>query len=315
MKGYLASRVAQGVVLLILVSAVVFVVIHSAPGGPALLNQPDTDPALARELADKLGLNDPIPVQYARWLGNLLRGNLGTSYQHNDATTTLILDRIPKTLALSGIALLIAVTLAVPLGVLSAVYRYSLLDAVTTIVAFFGVSIPIFWLGIMLIILFSVELKWLPSSGMLTVGAPLSFTDLARHLIMPSLVLSTWPLAQLTRYVRSSMVDVLTQDYIRTARGKGVAERRVLIRHGLRNGLIPVVTVLGILTPQLLSGAVVTETIFAWPGLGRLAVDSAITRDYPVMMGVTLLASSLVICSNIIVDMTYALLDPRVTYA
>jgi peptide/nickel transport system permease protein len=132
---------------------------------------------------------------------------------------------------------------------------------------------------------------------------------------MPALVLCTWPLAQLTRYVRSSMVEVLTQDYIRTARSKGVAERRVLIRHALRNGLIPVVTVLGILTPQLLSGAVVTETIFAWPGLGRLAVDSAITRDYPVMMGVTLLASGLVICSNIIVDVTYALLDPRITYA
>jgi len=305
----------QGVILLILVSAVVFVVIHSAPGGPALLNQPDTDPALARELADKLGLNDPILVQYGRWLGNLIRGNLGTSYQHNDATTTLIVERIPKTLALSGVALLIAVTLAVPLGVLSAVHRYSLVDAVTTVIAFFGVSIPIFWLGIMLIILFSVELKWLPSSGMLTVGAPPSVADLARHLVMPALVLSTWPLAQLTRYVRSSMVEVLTQDYIRTARSKGVAERRVLIRHALRNGLIPIVTVLGILTPQLLSGAVVTETIFAWPGLGRLAVDSAITRDYPVMMGVTLLASGLVICSNIIVDVTYALLDPRITYA
>jgi peptide/nickel transport system permease protein len=305
----------QGVILLVLVSAVVFVVIHSAPGGPALLNQPDTDPALARELADKLGLNDPILVQYGRWLGNLIRGNLGTSYQHNDATTTLIVERIPKTLALSGVALLIAVTVAVPLGVLSAVHRYSLVDGVTTVIAFFGVSIPIFWLGIMLIILFSVELKWLPSSGMLTVGAPPSVADLASHLVMPALVLSTWPLAQLTRYVRSSMVEVLTQDYIRTARSKGVAERRVLIRHALRNGLIPVVTVLGILTPQLLSGAVVTETIFAWPGLGRLAVDSAITRDYPVMMGVTLLASGLVICSNIIVDVTYALLDPRITYA
>jgi len=305
----------QGVILLVLVSAVVFVVIHSAPGGPALLNQPDTDPALARELADKLGLNDPILVQYGRWLGNLIRGNLGTSYQHNDATTTLIVERIPKTLALSGVALLIAVTLAVPLGVLSAVHRYSLVDAVTTVIAFFGVSIPIFWLGIMLIILFSVELKWLPSSGMLTVGAPPSVADLASHLVMPALVLCTWPLAQLTRYVRSSMVEVLTQDYIRTARSKGVAERRVLIRHALRNGLIPIVTVLGILTPQLLSGAVVTETIFAWPGLGRLAVDSAITRDYPVMMGVTLLASGLVICSNIIVDVTYALLDPRITYA
>lgn len=315
MKGYLVSRIAQGVILLFLVSAVVFAVIHSAPGGPALLNQPDTDPALAKELADKLGLNDPIPVQYGRWLGNLIRGNLGKSYQHNDATTTLIVDRIPKTLMLSGVALVVAITLAVPLGVVSAVYRYSVVDAATTGIAYFGVSIPIFWLGIMLIIMFSVELKWLPSSGMVTVGAPPSFTDLISHLIMPALVLSTWPLAQLTRYVRSSMVEVLTQDYIRTARSKGVTEQRVLTQHALRNGLIPVVTVLGILTPQLLSGAVVTETIFAWPGLGRLAVDSAITRDYPVMMGVTLLASSLVVLSNIVVDLTYAILDPRITYA
>ncbi len=315
MKGYLASRIAQGVILLLLVSAVVFVVIHSAPGGPALLNQPDTDPALAKELAEKLGLNDPIPVQYGRWLGNLIRGNLGKSYQHNDATTTLIVDRIPRTLMLSGVALVLAIMLAVPLGVLSAVYRYSVIDAVTTGVAFLGVSIPIFWLGIMLIILFSVELRWLPSSGMVTVGSPPSLADLMSHLLMPALVLSTWPLAQLTRYVRSSMVEVLTQDYIRTARSKGVTERRVLIRHALRNGLIPVVTVLGILTPQLLSGAVITETIFAWPGLGRLAVDSAITRDYPVIMGVTLLASSLVVMSNIVVDLMYAILDPRITYA
>ncbi len=315
MKGYLTSRVAQGVILLLFVSAVVFAVIHSAPGGPALLNQPDTDPALAKELADKLGLNDPIPVQYGRWLGNLLRGSLGKSYQQNDATTVLIVDRIPKTLLLSGVALLVAFTLAIPLGILSAVYRYSAIDAVATTVAFFGVSIPIFWLGIMLIILFSVQLKWLPSSGMMTVGTPLSLLDLGSHLVMPALVLSTWPLAQLTRYVRSSMVEVLAQDYIRTARSKGIAERRVLIRHALRNGLIPVVTVLGILTPQLFSGAVITETIFAWPGLGRLAVDSAITRDYPVIMGVTLLASSLVITSNLIVDLLYAILDPRITYA
>lgn len=313
MIGYIGSRVAQGLVLLLLVSAVIFVVIHSAPGGPALLNQPDTDPAVAKELAQQLGLNDPIPIQYGRWLANVLRGSLGKSYQHNLPTSALILERVPKTLLLSGVALVLAFVLAVPLGVVSAVYRHSLVDALTTVTAFFGVSVPIFWLGIMLIILFSVQFGWLPSSGMLTVGLPFSLADLLRHLIMPALVLSTFPLAQLTRYVRSSVLEVLTQDYIRTARSKGLAEWRLLSRHALRNALVPVVTVLGVLTPQLLSGAVVTETLFAWPGLGRLAVDSAITRDYPVILGVTLLASVLVVVSNLMTDLTYGVLDPRIT--
>ena len=313
MIGYIGSRVAQGLVLLLLVSAVIFVVIHSAPGGPALLNQPDTDPAVAKELAQQLGLNDPIPIQYGRWLANVLRGSLGKSYQHNLPTSALILERVPKTLLLSGVALVLAFVLAVPLGVVSAVYRHSLVDALTTVTAFFGVSVPIFWLGIMLIILFSVQFGWLPSSGMLTVGLPFSLPDLLRHLIMPALVLSTFPLAQLTRYVRSSVLEVLTQDYIRTARSKGLAEWRLLSRHALRNALVPVVTVLGVLTPQLLSGAVVTETLFAWPGLGRLAVDSAITRDYPVILGVTLLASVLVVASNLMTDLTYGVLDPRIT--
>jgi peptide/nickel transport system permease protein len=194
----------------------------------------------------------------------------------------------------------------------SSVYRYSAADYAATITAFFGVSIPIFWLGILLIIIFSVTLGWLPSAGMVTVGAPFSTGDLLRHLIMPAVVLSTFPLAQLTRYTRSSMVEVLGQDYIRTARSKGLAEVMVLTRHALRNALVPVVTVLGVLIPRLLSGAVITEAIFAWPGLGRLAVDSAIQRDYPVIMGVTLLVSGMVIISNLITDLVYVALDPRI---
>jgi peptide/nickel transport system permease protein len=313
MSRYIVGRLIQGIILLFLVSVVVFTVIHSAPGGPALLNQPDTDPKVAEELAEQLGLNDPIPLQYVRWFRNLLQGSLGKSYQHSLPTTSLVFDRIPKTLLLSGCALLLAVLFAIPLGVISAVYRYSALDSLTTVLAFVGVSVPIFWLGILLIIIFSVHLRWLPSSGMVTVGSAFSARDLVSHLIMPALVLCTFPLAQLTRYVRSSMVDVLAQDYVRTARGKGLPGRLVILRHALRNALIPVVTVMGVLTPQLLSGAVVTETIFAWPGLGRLAVDSAITRDYPVIMGVTILASVLVILSNLLTDLAYGLIDPRIT--
>ncbi len=312
MSRYIAGRLAQGVILLFLVSMAIFAIIHKTPGGPALLNNPEIDPAVAREFRRALGLDDPIPVQYARWLKNVLRGNLGKSYQHSLPTTRLIAGRIPNTLLLSGTALLLAVALAIPLGVISSVYRYSAVDYAATVTAFFGVSVPIFWLGILLIIVFSVELGWLPSAGMVTVGAPFSIGDLLRHLIMPAAVLSTFPLAQLTRYTRSSMVEVLDQDYIRTARSKGLSELLVLSRHALRNAFIPVITVLGVLIPRLLSGAVITEAIFAWPGLGRLAVDSAITRDYPVIMGVTLLVSGMVIISNLVTDLAYAVLDPRI---
>ena len=312
MRRYLIRRLAQGAVVLFVVSAVVFAIVHAAPGGPALLNNPDVDPKMAKEMEKQLGLDDPIPVQYARWLGNAVRGNLGRSYQHSLGTAELLWARIPNTLLLSGTALLIAVVLAVPLGMISAVYRYSALDYAATVTAFVGVSIPVFWLAILLIIVFSVTLGWLPSSGMLTVGLPFSMRDRLLHLLMPSIVLATFPLAQLTRYVRSSMVDALAQDYVRTARAKGLPERGVLGRHALRNALIPMVTVLGVLTPRLLGGAVVTETIFAWPGLGRLAVEAAVTRDYPVILGATLLVSTLVVLSNLITDFLYVVIDPRI---
>jgi len=311
-RRYLIRRLAQGAVVLFVVSAVVFAIVHAAPGGPALLNNPDVDPKMAKEMEKQLGLDDPIPVQYARWLGNAVRGNLGRSYQHSLGTAELLWARIPNTLLLSGTALLLAVVLAVPLGMISAVYRYSALDYAATVTAFVGVSIPVFWLAILLIIVFSVTLGWLPSSGMLTVGVPFSMRDRLLHLLMPSIVLATFPLAQLTRYVRSSMVDALAQDYVRTARAKGLPECSVLGRHALRNALIPMVTVLGVLTPRLLGGAVVTETIFAWPGLGRLAVEAAVTRDYPVILGATLLVSTLVVLSNLITDVLYVVIDPRI---
>lgn len=259
MRRYLLRRLAQGAAVLFVVSAMVFAIVHAAPGGPALLNNPDVDPKMAKEMEKQLGLDDPIPVQYARWLRNAVRGNLGRSYQHSLGTAELLWARIPNTLLLSGTALLLAVVLAVPLGMISAVYRYSALDYAATITAFLGVSVPVFWLAILLIIVFSVTLGWLPSSGMLTVGVPFSMRDRLLHLLMPSIVLATFPLAQLTRYVRSSMVDALAQDYVRTARAKGLPERSVLARHALRNALIPMVTVLGVLTPRLLGGAVVTE--------------------------------------------------------
>ena len=312
MRGYVLRRLTQGAVLLVVVSIVVFAIVHSAPGGPALLIHPDMDPTQVKAMEKQLGLDDPIAIQYARWLGNAVQGNLGTTYQHSLPTAELLRERIPNTLLLSGVAVVVAVLLAVPLGTISAVYRYSFLDYAATITAFVGVSIPVFWLAILLIIVFSVTLGWLPSAGMRTVGVPATFGDLLRHLVMPSLVLATFPLAQLMRYVRASMVDVLAQDYVRTARAKGLSETATLCRHALRNALIPMVTVLGVLTPRLLGGAVITETIFAWPGLGRLAVEAAIARDYPVIMGATLLVAGLVVLGNLITDLLYVVIDPRI---
>jgi peptide/nickel transport system permease protein len=312
-RGYIVRRLAQGAILLVVVSVVVFTIVHSAPGGPALLSNPEMDPAQIKSMERLLGLDDPLAVQYLRWAGNAARGNFGKSYQHSLPTLELLGERIPNTLLLSGVALAVAVVLAVPLGTLSAVYRYSYVDYAATIAAFVGVSIPVFWLGILLIILFSVTLGWLPSAGMRTVGVPATTGDLLRHLVMPALVLATFPLAQLTRYVRASMVEVLGRDYVRTARAKGLSEPATLGRHALRNALIPMVTVLGVLTPRLLGGAVITETIFAWPGLGRLAVEATITRDYPVIMGATLMVSTLVIVSNLVTDLLYVVIDPRIT--
>jgi len=304
---------AQSAVLLLVVSAVVFTIVHSAPGGPAILNNPDVDPETAKAIARDLGLTDPIALQYGRWLQRAVLGNFGRSYQYQLPVIRLIRARIPNTLVLAGAALTLALLVAVPLGVISAVRRYSIVDYAATAGAFFGISIPGFWLGIMMIVLFSVLLGWLPSAGMRTAGVDLGTGDLLMHLIMPAVVLSTFPLAQLMRYARSAMVEVLGQDFVRTAQAKGLSGRRVLVSHALRNALIPVVTVLGVITPRLLSGAVITESIFAWPGLGRLAVDAAVTRDYPVIMGLTMTTALLVIVGNLLTDVAYVALDPRIS--
>jgi len=310
---YVLGRMAQSLLLLLVVSMVTFAIIHNAPGMPAVLVNPD---AASKEELDQaranLGLDVPIAVQYLRWLGNALRGKLGYSYQLNQPVLQLILQRLPASLQLSGTALLLAVLTAIPLGILSAVKPYSPIDYAATMMSFIGVSIPVFWFGIMLIILFSVKLGMLPSAGMYTLGAPFSVGDRLSHLAMPALVLSTIPAAQLMRYTRSSLRSVLTQEYLKVARSKGLSEGVVLWRHALRNAMIPIVTVFGLLLPSTVSGAPVTESIFAWPGMGRLAVDAAFQRDYPVVMGVTLVVSAMVVVSNLLVDIAYAYLDPRI---
>jgi peptide/nickel transport system permease protein len=313
MPQYLLSRLVQSLALMVVVSIVMFVLIVSAPGGPAILYQEDVTAETAAIMRRNLGLDDPIVVQYARWAGRLLRGDAGTSLSNSRPVSMLIGQRFGATATLALAALGLALVIAIPIGVISAVRRNGWFDRIATVVAFMGVSIPNFWLGIMMIILFSVTLGWLPSGGTGASGGGDLLTRL-KHLVMPAIVLGTSTMAQLTRYTRSSMITVLREDYVRTARAKGMPEHRVLSRHALRNGLIPVLTIVGVLLPRLFSGAAITESIFSWPGLGRLAVDAARQRDFPVIMALTLVVSALVILASLVVDLLYAVIDPRIRY-
>lgn len=315
MQRYLIGRVGQALGVLFVVSIVTFVLIHSAPGGPAILLQGDLTQEQIRERMADLGLNDPLPVQYARWLGNLLQGQLGRSLSQGVPVGTLIAERLPATLLLSGAALLLTLAVGLPLGVLSAIKRNGVVDVLVTGVAFFGMSVPVFWLGILLILLFSVQLGMLPSAGMYSLDQPFSLGDRLRYLVMPTVVLATANMAQITRYTSSSVLAVLAEDYVRTAHAKGLAGRVVLTRHALRAALIPVITIVGVMLPRLVTGAAITEAIFAWPGMGRLAVDAAVQRDYPLVMGITLIVSAVVIASNLVVDMVYGWADPRIRVA
>ncbi len=312
MGAYALRRVIQAIVLLFFVSVVTFFLIHQAPGGPALLANPDLTQEQVAQISAELQLDDPIVIQYGRWLGNALRGDLGNSYTAIEPVTAVIADRLPNTAILAAASIGVSVLLGIPLGVISAVKRNSPLDRAVAGFCFMGTSVPVFWLGIMLIVLFSVRLDLLPSGGMSTIGEDFSVRDRLDHLILPMLVLAVGNLAELTRYTRSGMITILQEDYVRTARAKGLREVRVVLGHGLRNGLIPVVTVLGIMIPRAMGGAAITETVFSWPGIGRLAVESATSRDYPVVLGATLTVAIVTIVFTLLTDLLYGVLDPRV---
>jgi len=259
------------------------VIIHAAPGAPSIVNVLDMDQQEREQLLARLGLRQPLHVQYSIWLQHVLRGDLGRSIVHGVPVWDLIRPRIPATLILSGTAFLVALLVAIPLGIVAAVRRASTADYGVTVLATFGIAIPDFWYALALIIVFGVDLQWLPVSGMHAVSGERSIADLARHLVMPALVMATIAMAEIARFTRSSMLEVLAEDYVRTARAKGLIARSVLWRHAFRNALFPVVTVIGLLIPRFVGGAAITETVFAWPGVGRLAVDAAFTRDYPLI--------------------------------
>jgi len=311
---YIIRRLFQTFILLFVVTLAVFILIQAAPGGPSILIDPNMSAEDVQALRQTLGLDEPVHVQYFRWVGSLMHGDLGQSYAMGRPVTELIMQKMPATLLLAGAALVFAVGLGIPLGIISAVKRYSTADYAVTTVSFFGLSVPVFWYGLMLIILFSVKLRILPAGGMYELGREITAWEVFKHLLMPAVVLGTVNMAQITRYTRSSFLTVLRQDYVRTARAKGLRETWVLYKHALRNALIPVVTIIGLILPRFLGGAAVTETVFTWPGLGSLAIAAAYNRDYPTIMGVSLIVSFLAIFSNLLVDLLYSVIDPRVKY-
>ena len=313
MASYLFGRCVQSVVLLCLVSLIGFSVLHVAPGGPlaqfALI--PGVSQADIARIAAQMGLDQPLPIQYWEWFSRLLIGDWGHSYRDSQPVLAVIASHLPATLELMIAALLIAVVLGIWIGVLGAVRRYSIFDTLATVGAMIALSIPTFWFGLVVIYLFSVKLAWLPAGSRSTIGGG-SLVDYAHHLVGPALVLALVEVAVWSRYMRASMLDAIGQDYVRTARAKGLPERIVLLRHALRNALLPMITLAGLELPTLLGGALVTETVFTWPGMGRLFLDSLSYRDYPVVMGLLMFSAALVLVGNLLADICCALADPRI---
>jgi peptide/nickel transport system permease protein len=320
MPRYVLTRLAQAVPLLLILTLLVFGLTLLLPGGP--LAQFASDPSMSatdlQQLRHYHGLDQPAPVRYLEWLGAMLHGDFGTSYASHEPVASLIAERLPNTLLLQGIALVVTLLIALPLGIVAALRQHSWVDYLATFVSSVGHAVPTFWSGLLVIILFAVQFRaWglpaLPATGMVTLGSSGgSLPDRAAHLVLPVAVLVLFNASQYTRYIRTSMLDVLGQEYLRTARAKGLAERGLIVRHALRNAALPVVTLLALEIPVLFSGAVVVESIFAWPGMGRLFLDSAVRFDYPVLLGLVTIVATLVILSALVCDLVYAWLDPRI---
>jgi peptide/nickel transport system permease protein len=310
----LARRAFISVVTLFVISLIVFTGVRMIPGDPArVMAGTDADAAGLEEIREKYGLNDPLPVQYLRWVGLALRGDFGESIRTRQSVAWTVAQKLPITIELAGLATLVALAIAIPAGVFAAVRRNTAWDMVASALSLGGVSIPNFWLGIMLILLLSVRLGWLPASGFV----PLTEDPLGNllRMIMPAVVLGTALAAVLMRQTRNAMIEVLSADYIRTARAKGLAQRGVVFRHAIRNALLPVVTLLGLQMGALMGGAVVTEQIFVVPGFGRLIVEAVFTRDYPLVQGVVLISASSYVVINFLVDVSYSVLNPRIRVA
>jgi peptide/nickel transport system permease protein len=308
---FLIRRAFISAITLVLISLVVFSGVRLIPGDPArVLAGTDADAAGLEEIRAKYGLNDPLPVQYLRWAGLALRGDLGESIRTRLPVARMVAQKLPITIELACASMLVALSIAIPAGVIAAVRRNTAWDLIASGVSLCGVSVPNFWLGIMMILVVAVRFGWLPASGFV----PFTEDPLGnlQRMLMPALVLGTGLSAVLMRQTRNAMIEVLSADYIRTARSKGLAGPAVVLRHALRNGLIPVVTILGLQMGALMGGAVVTEQIFVLPGFGRLIVEAVFTRDYPIVQGVVLITASAYVLINLLVDVSYTVLNPRI---
>ncbi len=311
---YMLRRVLTLIPLLIGLSIVMFTLIHLAPGDPTLafISEQNTDPSFVEQARKNFGLDKPLPVQYLVWLGKVVRGDLGTAYTFNGRPVLqLVAERAGASMALQAIALAVALLIAIPVGIISATRQYSAIDNTVTVGSFLGLALPNFWLALLLQLYISVRLGWLPAISTGQAQAP--FPERLKFFILPVIVLALPTIAFFARFMRSAMLEVIRQDYITAARAKGLANRAVLYRHGLRNALIPMITVVGLQLPRILGGAVIIEQIFAWPGIGLLVYDAITRRDYPVILGVTLLTGAFVMIVNILVDFFYVLVDPRVS--
>ncbi len=313
MLNILIQRLWQSLVLLLLVSLIGFFALNLAPGGP--LSQFSLTPGMSQQALDRIagqmGLNRPLPVQYVDWLGHLLRGDWGRSYRDGQPVLSIIIAHLPATLLLMVTSTLLSMAIGVWVGIRSAVRRGQLFDHIATIASMIALSIPTFWFGLVAIYCFALKLQWFPAGNMYTVGDG-SIKDVAWHLVLPVLVLTFVDVAIWSRYMRSATLEVINQDFIKTARAKGLAPRRVLLKHVVGNALLPMITLAGMQLPTLLGGALVAETVFTWPGMGRLFLDSLGYSDYPVVMGLLMFSALLVLLGNLLADLLTAAVDPRI---
>ncbi len=316
---FILRRLLQAFFILILVTFISFIIMNMAPGNAMqTFIDPRIPPSELAKAEQSLGLDQPVPLQYLKWLRAVTEGNLGYSIKSGEQVLRLILSRLVPTLTLMGSAFALMFILALVIGIVSAAKPYSLTDFIATFMAFAGISIPGFFFALTLIYVFAVQLGWLPTSGLRSYQETLSgwpnLIDRIQHLVLPVAVLAFTGVAELVRHVRSAVTEALAQDYIRTARGKGISELKVLSSHALRNSWLPIITLVGVALPRFFSGSVIVEVIFAWPGMGRLLVDSVFARDFPVAMGINLFAAILVLLGSLLADSLYALADPRIRY-
>jgi peptide/nickel transport system permease protein len=314
MLQYIVKRLLQAVPLLIGVSIIGFAMMHLAPGGPLAIYT--LNPTITAQDIERIkhvfGLDQPLYIQYLKWAAGMFTGNWGNTFFGGRPVLDVIMERVPATLLLMGSSMSLAMIIGMLIGILGAVKRYSVFDYLATTGAMVTLSFPTFWFGLMMIFVFALQLGWLPSGGMFTLGEDEDLLDLLQHLILPTVVLALVLVAQWSRYTRSSFLEVIHQDYIRTARSKGISGSRILFRHAFPNAVAPLIALAGIQLPWLFSGALVTETIFGWPGMGRLFVDSLTMKEYPVLMGMIMFTAMAVIIGNLLADVLNAIIDPRI---